>query len=451
MACFPHDVGLKVIVGALIHSVRKLADVTILTVFCLSVFALVGLQLFKGNLKNKCIRNGTDPLKAHNFSSEMTENYYIKNGTTDPLLCGNGSDAGHCPFGYICLKTSENPDFNYTSFDSFAWAFLSLFRLMTQDSWERLYQQQALEAAGQKKNFLSAEYLNEPFRAQRAMSVVSIMTSVIEGKRPHRDEHCSHPQVFTVFFTMEMAFKIIAFDPYYYFQKKWNIFDCVIVTVSLLELSISKKGSLSVLRTFRLLRVFKLAKSWPTLNTLIKIIGNSVGALGNLTFILAIIVFIFALVLNLFIALLLNSFSADNLTAPEDDGEVNNLQVALARIQAFGHRASQAISSYFSSRCRLRWPKVEPQLGLKPSLGSPKVENHIAADSVNNAVGNLAKPALGGPKEDHRDFITDANVWVSVPIAEGESDLDELEEDNEQNSQGSWQEESPKEQVGVLL
>lgn len=49
--------GLKVIVGALIHSVRKLADVTILTVFCLSVFALVGLQLFKGNLKNKCVKN----------------------------------------------------------------------------------------------------------------------------------------------------------------------------------------------------------------------------------------------------------------------------------------------------------------------------------------------------------------------------------------------------------
>lgn len=46
----------------------------------------------------------------------------------------------------------------------------------------------------------------------------------------------------------------------------------------------------------RQLRVLKLAKSWPTLNTLIKIIGNSVGALGNLTMILAIIVFIFALV-----------------------------------------------------------------------------------------------------------------------------------------------------------
>lgn len=44
------------------------------------------------------------------------------------------------------------------------------------------------------------------------------------------------------------------------------------------------------------LRIFKLAKSWPTLNMLIKIIGNSVGALGNLTLVLAIIVFIFAVV-----------------------------------------------------------------------------------------------------------------------------------------------------------
>ena len=49
-------------------------------------------------------------------------------------------------------------------------------------------------------------------------------------------------------------------------------------------------------KCFPQLRVFKLAKSWPTLNMLIKIIGNSVGALGNLTLVLAIIVFIFAVV-----------------------------------------------------------------------------------------------------------------------------------------------------------
>jgi hypothetical protein len=42
------------------------------------------------------------------------------------------------------------------------------------------------------------------------------------------------------------------------------------------------------------LRVFKLAKSWPTLNLLISIMGRTVGALGNLTFVLCIIIFIFA-------------------------------------------------------------------------------------------------------------------------------------------------------------
>ena len=40
--------------------------------------------------------------------------------------------------------------------------------------------------------------------------------------------------------------------------------------------------------------MFKLAKSWPTLNLLIGIIGRTLGALGNLTFVLGIIVFIFA-------------------------------------------------------------------------------------------------------------------------------------------------------------
>ncbi|KAF0028590.1 hypothetical protein F2P81_019677 [Scophthalmus maximus] len=102
--------------------------------------------------------------------------------------------------------------------------------------------------------------------------------------------------VFTGIFTAEMLLKIVALDPYYYFQTGWNIFDSIIVCLSLMELGLSDVEGLSVLRSFRLLRVFKLARSWPTLNTLIKIIGNSMGALGNLTLVLAIIVFIFAVV-----------------------------------------------------------------------------------------------------------------------------------------------------------
>lgn len=48
--------GLKTIVGAVIESVKNLRDVIILTMFSLSVFALMGLQIYMGVLTQKCIR-----------------------------------------------------------------------------------------------------------------------------------------------------------------------------------------------------------------------------------------------------------------------------------------------------------------------------------------------------------------------------------------------------------
>lgn len=56
-------------------------------------------------------------------------------------LCGNSSGAGQCEEGFMCLQGfGPNPNYGYTSFDTFGWAFLSAFRLMTQDYWENLYQ-----------------------------------------------------------------------------------------------------------------------------------------------------------------------------------------------------------------------------------------------------------------------------------------------------------------------
>uniref|UniRef100_A0A8C1VCQ3 Sodium channel protein n=1 Tax=Cyprinus carpio TaxID=7962 RepID=A0A8C1VCQ3_CYPCA len=613
--------GLKTIVGALIQSVKKLADVMILTVFCLSVFALIGLQLFMGNLRQKCVRTTTHclntTLPSYNnstfFCNNRTwssledfitneDNFFKVDGAKDALICGNASDAGKCPDGFECMKTGRNPNYGYTSFDTFGWAFLSLFRLMTQDYWENLYHH-TLRSAGKAYMvffvlviFLGSFYLvnlilavvamayeeqnqatiaealqkeqefqrameqlkKEQQVAQKAQETESILTadvspfssqgkgnldrrkssrplsegtedgshdksakmdtmegmkqthsllvrtlslrarresqvSIFNFRPPNKDSEvdfaddefsnhgdsdsrggalalpwsrrrtsaqstCSHssqfffpslningkklfvaidqngisgqgplsplplptctmekvkeesghnssnelssmllpqlPQegrdrtlsatsyitdameeleeaqqkchpcwyvfahkylvwtcspdwlkvkewvkfmvndpfldltiticivlntlfmalehypmtdefnrmlsvgnlVFTGIFTAEMVLKIIALDPYYYFQQGWNIFDSLIVSLSLMELGLSNVEGLSVLRSFRLLRVFKLAKSWPTLNTLIKIIGNSVGALGNLTLVLAIIVFIFAVV-----------------------------------------------------------------------------------------------------------------------------------------------------------
>ncbi|EOB01724.1 Sodium channel protein type 4 subunit alpha, partial [Anas platyrhynchos] len=713
--------GLKIIVGALIQSVKKLTNVMILTVFCLSVFALIGLQLFKGNLRRKCMRNYTDSSIRESIENQtwdsyetfdnytgsalvlpfffffffvfffLIEHFAKKADSSDILVCGPG--AGTCPPDYICLKIGPNPDYGFTSFDTFGWAFLSLFRLMTQDYWERLYQQtlrtsgkvyilffmlviflgsfylvnlilavvtmayedqnkatiaeteakerkfrEAMEllqkeqevgrrcslqsqashgshpatpSSGQGGKWtnmddcngmisvmgggngkpavndessmmhlhphLSVEYFNEAFQRQRAASAVSIITSVLEEleesqrrcppclkdfalkyliwdccplwlrikkkvaafiKDPFIDltitlcivmntlfmalEHNNMSEnfksmlnvgnlVFTGIFTAEMILKIIALDPYYYFQQPWNIFDSIIVTLSLIELSLPKHrgkkerrkgGTLSVLRSFRLLRVFKLAKSWPTLNTLIKIIGNSLGALSNLTLVLAIIVFIFAIVgvqlfgsnyrenkfkinksgkprwhmmdffhsflvifrilcgewietmwdcmvvaekplcllvfllvmvignlvvLNLFIALLLNSFSTDCLQTAEDDGEMNNLRIAFARINKGFHLVKSVTWDTCCGKLRhlKKAHRKKNKLTAQNPLGLGK-ERKNCKENYNNEWGEKNWEYCAGLE----DFITNPNVFVCVPIAEAENTSDGFEDDD---------------------
>ncbi|XP_026503307.1 sodium channel protein type 2 subunit alpha-like isoform X12 [Terrapene carolina triunguis] len=892
--------GLKTIVGALIQSVKKLSDVMILTVFCLSVFALIGLQLFMGNLRHKCLQwppdnstfevnitsylnstmdvNGTfvnTTVSTFNWKEYIEDetHFYVLEGQRDALLCGNSSDAGQCPEGYICVKAGRNPNYGYTSFDTFSWAFLSLFRLMTQDFWENLYQltlraagktymiffvlviflgsfylvnlilavvamayeeqnQATLEEAEQKeaefqqmleqlkkqqeeaqataavvaasvasrdmsgvgglgellessseasklssksakerrnrrkkrrqkelseaedkgdvekfpksesedsirrKSFrfsmeasrltyekrftsphqsllsirgslfsprrnsrtsifsfrgrakdigsendfaddehstlednesrresffapnrhgerrnsniseastssrmvpalpqngkmhstvdcngvvslvggpsaltsptgqllpecttteteirkrrlssyqISMEMLEDSAARQRAMSIASILTNTMEELEESRQKcppcwyrfantfliwDCWSPWlkvkhivnlvvmdpfvdlaiticivlntlfmamehypmteqfssvltvgnlVFTGIFTAEMVLKIIAMDPYYYFQEGWNIFDGIIVSLSLMELGLANVEGLSVLRSFRLLRVFKLAKSWPTLNMLIKIIGNSVGALGNLTLVLAIIVFIFAVVgmqlfgksykdcvckiatdcvlprwhmhdffhsflivfrvlcgewietmwdcmevagqamclivfmlvmvignlvvLNLFLALLLSSFSSDNLAATDDDNETNNLQIAVARIQKGIDYVKKKLRE-FVQKAFVRKQKALEEIKALEDLNNKKescISNHTVVEiskdlnCFRDGNGTTSGVGTGSSVEkyvidenDYMSFINNPGLTVTVPIAIGESDFENL-------------------------
>uniref|UniRef100_A0A2K6GU80 Sodium channel protein n=1 Tax=Propithecus coquereli TaxID=379532 RepID=A0A2K6GU80_PROCO len=318
--------------------------------------------------------------------------------------------------------------------------------------------------------------------------------------------------VFTGIFTAEMVLKIIAMDPYYYFQEGWNIFDGIIVSLSLMELGLSNVEGLSVLRSFRLLRVFKLAKSWPTLNMLIKIIGNSVGALGNLTLVLAIIVFIFAVVgmqlfgksykecvckissdcqlprwhmndffhsflivfrvlcgewietmwdcmevagqtmclivfmlvmvignlvvLNLFLALLLSSFSSDNLAATDDDNEMNNLQIAVGRMQKGIDYVKNQIRECFQ-KAFFRKPKViEIHEGNKIDScmsNNTGIEISKELNYLKDGNGTTSGVGTGSSVEkyvidenDYMSFINNPSLTVTVPIAVGESDFENL-------------------------
>ena len=115
--------GLKTIVGAVIESVKNLRDVIILTVFSLSVFALLGLQIYMGVLTQKCIKNFPEELMAKyvNRTAEFDKawaafnmnasNWHWLEHKLDPVLCGNSSGAGMCPHNYTCLQVRNTPRF----------------------------------------------------------------------------------------------------------------------------------------------------------------------------------------------------------------------------------------------------------------------------------------------------------------------------------------------------
>lgn len=73
--------GLKTIVGAVIESVKNLRDVIILTMFSLSVFALMGLQIYMGVLTQKCIKNFPEDGSWGNLTDENWERFVSNEST----------------------------------------------------------------------------------------------------------------------------------------------------------------------------------------------------------------------------------------------------------------------------------------------------------------------------------------------------------------------------------
>lgn len=60
-----------------------------------------------------------------------------------------------------------------------------------------------------------------------------------------------------------MCLKIIALDPYYYFRQCWNIFDCVVALLSLVDV-LYVQQSLPFMRSFRVVRHFLYSITQPT-------------------------------------------------------------------------------------------------------------------------------------------------------------------------------------------
>ncbi|CAF1517833.1 unnamed protein product [Rotaria sp. Silwood1] len=180
--------GLKIIVNALIQSFIALRDVAVLSSFILSIFALIGLQLYMGILRQKCVltyKSFLNNSKSSNIGFNMSYESYLKALNNESnwyqqddlyVLCGNSSGSTKCPDGYVCWKDRGiSPDFGYTSFDNYGWAMLACFRLMTQDYWENLYQI-VLSAAGRYHffYFLAVIFFGSFYLINLILAIVSM-------------------------------------------------------------------------------------------------------------------------------------------------------------------------------------------------------------------------------------------------------------------------------------
>jgi hypothetical protein len=100
--------------------------------------------------------------------------------------------------------------------------------------------------------------------------------------------------VFTIIFTLEVVLKLLGLGVRGYAADKFNLFDALIVVISIAEMFAAEGGPLSALRAFRLFRIFKIFRAGD-LRTLLDSIAFTVVTIKDYTILLALFIYVFAL------------------------------------------------------------------------------------------------------------------------------------------------------------
>ena len=109
--------GLRVIVSAIMSAIPELQDTIIVLFFFFLIFAIGGLNLFMGMLKQRCVG--------------ISDGITLVDGEGEEIICGSYP----CPEGYYCGKKTLNPNFDVTNFDNIFWALLNVFQCITLEGW----------------------------------------------------------------------------------------------------------------------------------------------------------------------------------------------------------------------------------------------------------------------------------------------------------------------------
>jgi len=143
-------------------------------------------------------------------------------------------------------------------------------------------------------------FIERPF-FQKAIVTLIILNSVLIGFETS-DEYMETygayidtiDQVILYLFVAEIILKLYAYG-WSFFKDPWNLFDSLIVGISVVP---SLGASFSVLRALRIVRTLRLLKNIPKLRLIIESLLHSIPSIGWIAVLLAIIFYIFAIIGN---------------------------------------------------------------------------------------------------------------------------------------------------------
>jgi len=100
--------------------------------------------------------------------------------------------------------------------------------------------------------------------------------------------------VFAIIFAVEMAMKLLGLGISGYVAERFNIFDGVIVVISLVELGVGGDGAFAAFRTVRIARVLKIAKYLESMRMIAEVVRQSLESFSYIALLLLLFCFIYS-------------------------------------------------------------------------------------------------------------------------------------------------------------
>ena len=132
----------------------------------------------------------------------------------------------------------------------------------------------------------------------------SLADYTFDESAAYADRKAVYDYIFVIAFTLELALKLLGLGFHRFFQDKFNVFDAMIVLISLIDVIISQIKVdesnlvfhvLTVLRACRTIRLLKLARYNAGMRQLLIQTKRSLQSIGGFSLMLLLFIFIWAL------------------------------------------------------------------------------------------------------------------------------------------------------------